>query len=117
MDDDFNTALAIANLFGYFKTINKKLDAKDTTCVEDRNAIVKTYSLFGILQHNPAEFIEKINNKRNGDIPEIVKLKAEERWIAKQKRDFATADRLRNELTELGFIIKDSKDGYEIQKI
>jgi len=117
MDDDFNTALAIANLFGYFKTINKKLEAKDNSCVEDRNAIVKTYSLFGILQHNPAEFIEKINQKRNGDIPEIVKQKAEERWVAKQNRDFATADRLRGELTELGYTIKDSKDGYEIQKM
>ena len=117
MDDDFNTALAIANLFGYFKTINKKLDSKDNSCVEDKNAIVKTYALFNILQHNPSEFIKKINNKRNGDIPEAVKQKAEERWIAKQNRDFATADRLRGELTELGFAVKDSKDGYEITRI
>lgn len=52
-----------------------------------------------------------------GDIiPTEVQELAKQRWQAKQNRDFATADELRNKITQLGFSIKDTKDGYEIVK-
>ena len=43
MDDDFNTGIAIANLYGYFKTINSKLANNDASAMADKNAIVETY--------------------------------------------------------------------------
>lgn len=52
-----------------------------------------------------------------GDIiPTEVQELAKQRWQAKQNRDFATADELRNKISQLGFSIKDTKDGYEIVK-
>ena len=50
------------------------------------------------------------------EIPQDIKLMAEERWNAKKSKDFATADTLRQRLLELGYEIKDSKEGYEILK-
>ncbi len=52
-----------------------------------------------------------------GDIiPTEVQELAKQRWQAKQNRDFATADELRNKISQLGFSVKDTKDGYEIVK-
>lgn len=52
-----------------------------------------------------------------GDIiPTEVQELAKQRWQAKQNRDFATADELRNKILGLGFTVKDTKDGYEIVK-
>lgn len=54
--------------------------------------------------------------EENTDIPDEVKQKAEARWNAKKARDFSTADALREEIDQLGFVVKDTKDGYEILK-
>ena len=53
-----------------------------------------------------------------GDIiPEQVQELAKERWTAKQNRDFAKADELRNKILQLGFTVKDTKDGYELSRV
>ena len=44
MDDDFNTALAISNLFGIFKTMQEKVLKKDLSVIEDYNAVKDTYT-------------------------------------------------------------------------
>lgn len=116
MDDDFNTSKAISNLFGYFKQINNKLKNDDETCIEDVNAIKQTYSLLGLFKHNADDFICEIDNKNNSKIPDEVINLAQERWLAKQSKDFSKADELRNKITELGYTIKDSKEGYNIIK-
>jgi cysteinyl-tRNA synthetase len=46
---------------------------------------------------------------------EVVAL-ADQRWAAKQAKDFAAADRLRQELTALGWAMLDRKDGYDLKK-
>lgn len=52
-----------------------------------------------------------------GDIiPTEVQELAKQRWQAKQNRDFASADELRNKILGLGFTVKDTKEGYEIVK-
>jgi cysteinyl-tRNA synthetase len=48
-------------------------------------------------------------------IPAAVEALAQARFAAKQQRDFATADRLRAELLELGWRVADSRDGYTLQ--
>ncbi len=114
MDDDFNTAKAIANLFGYFKTINSKLASGDMSAISDAKAIRETYALLGLFKYSPDEFLSKITKEDN--IPENIKDLAEKRWQAKQNKDWATADTLRQELFNLGYTIKDNKEGYEIIK-
>jgi cysteinyl-tRNA synthetase len=51
------------------------------------------------------------------EIPTEVTALADQRLQAKQDKNYALADELRNKITELGFQMKDTKDGYEITKI
>lgn len=49
------------------------------------------------------------------EIPEEIQKLAQERWEAKQNKDFAKADLLRNEIAKAGYSVKDNKDGYSIE--
>ncbi|MBO7219396.1 MAG: cysteine--tRNA ligase, partial [Clostridia bacterium] len=115
MDDDFNTAKALANLFGYFKEMSKKVASGDKSVVADYNAIRETYSLLGLFKKDTDTFLSLVKEDE-ADIPSNVKELAELRWTAKQNKDWANADKYRDELASLGYVIKDSKDGYEIIK-
>lgn len=55
--------------------------------------------------------------KESSDIPEEIKSLAEQRLQAKKEKNFALSDELRNKIKELGYEIKDSKEGYEIRKM
>ena len=50
------------------------------------------------------------------DVPEEIAALAEARFAAKKEKNWAEADRLRNEIAEKGYLIKDTKDGYTIEK-
>lgn len=116
MDDDFNTALALSDLFGTFKGISAKIAAGDKTAADDCAQVVKTYSILGLFKKNPADYLAEVAAKNAVEIPEEVKALAEERWNAKKSKNWARADELRAELDKLGYAVKDGKDGYEITK-
>lgn len=116
MDDDFNTARAIADLFGYFKNIQTKFAANDKSAADDVATIKHVFGLLGLFVNPSDEVIKFYENKQKSDIPQNVQNLAEERWVAKQNKDWAKADALRAELDQLGYTIKDSKEGYEITK-
>ncbi len=116
MSDDFNTALALSNLFGYFKEVKKLLAAKDGKAAVYAAQIRETYSILGFFTKNAAEFVARCAEKNEADIPETVKTLAEERWTARTNKDWAKSDELRNKLAELGYTVKDSKTGYELIK-
>lgn len=117
MDDDFNFALAISNLYGYFKNINKKLNAGDATAKSDCAQIKKTYALLGFFRKETKDYLAEYDKKNAEEIPEDVQAIAEERWQARLAKDWAKSDELRNELTLKGYAVKDSKDGYVLSKI
>ena len=116
MDDDFNTALAISNLFGLFKKIKAKLSTGDKTAADDVSQIRKTYSLIGLFQTPAKEFIGYFEAKMEKAIPDEIIAIAEQRKIARANKDWAESDRLRDEILALGYVIKDSKDGYTLSK-
>ncbi len=116
MDDDSNTALAISNLFGIFKKIKAKLSAGDKTAADDVNQVRKTYALIGLFQTPAKEFISYFESKTADSVPENVNVLAEQRWQARANKDWATSDKLRDELLSLGYVVKDSKDGYSLSK-
>ncbi len=116
MDDDFNTALALSELYGLFKTVNKKLAANDKTAADDVAQIIKTYSLLGIFKKTPSEYFAEVNAMDGEEIPEEVKQLAEKRWQAKQAKNWPEADALRTQIDALGYTIKDSKTEYQIIK-
>ena len=116
MSDDFNTALALSNLFGYAKEMKKFLAANDGKAVAYARQLQKTYSLLGVLTRKPEEYAALFATEDSG-VPAEVAAIAEERWTARQNRDWAKSDELRAKLTSLGYAVKDSKTGYELTKL
>jgi len=121
MDDDFNSALALSNLFEYFKHINNILKQKgDKVKIAKAlkniiEALQKTYgTILGIFTENPDEFLNSLKDKyvkKLGIDEKFVEDKIAERNEAKQNKNYEEADRIRNELDEKGIVLMDSKDG------
>ena len=115
MSDDFNTALALSNLFGYFKDVKKWLAQGDAKAVAYANQIRKTYALLGLFKKDAKAYASQYGEK-DSEIPQDVQAVAEERWQARLNRDWAKSDELRAKLAEMGYAVKDSKTGYELTK-
>lgn len=120
MDDDFNTALALSNLFTYFKNINNMLKQKgDKEQIANElkhttDSLKKTYgNILGIFTQEPENFIKELKNKyiQKLNIDEKYVLeKIEARKIAKQNKDYETSDNIRKELDEMGIVLMDGKE-------
>lgn len=117
MNDDINTAKVIANMFELVPVINslkdKHIEASaldsDTYAVLKKQMKAFIVDIFG-LQTTKADN----NNKLDGVLQLLINMRKD----AKQRKDFVTSDRIRNELTALGIQLKDEKDGgmsYTIQ--
>ncbi len=116
MNDDFNTALALSNLFGYFKKAKALINANDQTGADMLAQVKKTYSLLGLFTSQLDKFLLEEEKDEVSDIPSEVKAIAEERFTARKNKDWAKSDELRAKLASLGYEVKDAKDGYELIK-
>ncbi|MFP4370169.1 MAG: cysteine--tRNA ligase [Candidatus Kapaibacterium sp.] len=105
--NDLHTPKALA---AFFKFINEN-PAGDITPVSKEQALELLKELNDIF--NIWHF--ELREEKAAIPPEITEM-AEKRLEAKKARDFAEADRLRDEITASGFIITDTKDGYQIKK-
>jgi cysteinyl-tRNA synthetase len=111
LNDDMNTPITIANLFEGVRWINSIADGSETITQNDLDILKTLYKtlVFEILGLN-AESQNQAGSQLTGDlINMILNMRVE----AKAKKDFATSDRIRDELTKLGVIVKDKKDGFE----
>jgi cysteinyl-tRNA synthetase len=110
MNDDLNTPILISHLFDAAKVINQAVDGKATLTSSD---IAELKSLFDTFLFNILGMkMETGNNSgREEAYGKVVDMLLEQRAIAKANKDWATSDKIRNELTALGFEIKDTKDG------
>ena len=108
MNDDFNSPILISHLFEAVRIINSVNDGKEKinkTDLEELKYIYKTF-VFDILGFkDTAE-----DNNLTGDLIEMI---LNIRMEAKKNKDFATSDKIRDELTKKGVKIKDTKDGFE----
>lgn len=117
MRDDLNTSKAISYLFNIFKEAREKLQNNDKSVMATLNSVINTYSLLGLFKEIPENFINMVDTKSEVEIPKEIKALAEKRWQAKKDRDFALADSLREEIQSLGYLVKDTRDGYDLSKI
>lgn len=115
MDQDFNTALALANLFGYINEMTSNINKKGAIqeLVDMRYALTQVYSILGFLKQSPELVVNQIrdkyiniNNINENEIAELI----ERRKIFKSKRNYLEADLIRNELLARGITIKDTKE-------
>ena len=117
MDDDFNTAKALSDLFGWAKRMRAAIQAGDAEAARIANGVVETYALLGLFTKDPETVIAAYDTKHAVAVPDEVKALAEARFAAKKARDWATADALRAQITALGWAVKDSKEGYILSPI
>ncbi|MGN0584096.1 MAG: cysteine--tRNA ligase [Ruminococcus sp.] len=110
MDEDLNTADAVTALFELARDLNK-MSADNTVSKEQLTAGAELFDqiteVLGILY----------NRKKADEIPSEVKNLAEKRAAARKAKDFAEADRLRDEIAALGWQIKETRQGTEITKL
>ena len=112
MNDDLNTPIVIAHLFDGARMINNIIAGNDTITAEDLKDLKETFHLFcfdilGLKEENDS------NEEREVAFGKVVDMLLEQRMMAKANKDWATSDKIRNELTALGFEIKDGKEGSE----
>lgn len=116
MDDDLNTPIVIAHLFEACRLINQVNDGKATATADDIKELKELFDIFLIdilgirtdILGNGASSGEALK-----PFEDAVGLLLDIRAKAKASKDWATSDLIRNRLSEIGFDIKDTKDGYE----
>lgn len=115
MSNDFNTAVALANIFKYFdklRTFVRKHKTADARAL--KNEIIKLYNILGILQKDPQEVIDVIRNKyiKKYDIDEAkVEELLKQRSEFKKNKDYSSADAIKSQLTDMGILIFDGAEG------
>lgn len=104
INDDLNIPLALGELWSMLKQMPHSKQVYDLA--------LKMDSVFGLSLDSLLD-----NQKYSQEIPQDVQLLAQNRWQAKQNKDYVSSDALRQQILQLGYEILDKKDGYEIKKI
>lgn len=112
LNDDLNSPVAISHLFDAARLINTVKDEKGTISSADLTELKEVFQLFlfDILGLRDEASSGSDSYEAFG---KAVDLLLTIRQQAKANKDWATSDKIRNELTTLGFEIKDTKDGAE----
>jgi len=104
MDDDLNTARALAAIFDYVREINTAMDAgafKAGNLDSARGLLSRFDSVFDVLESSEHARLS----------PEEIQTAINARLAARKSRDFARADQVRQELAAKGVILEDTKEG------
>lgn len=111
LDDDLNTPLVIANLHEACRIINNANDGKVSLTQSQIDTLKQLFNIFFFdILGMKAEDADAANMK---PYQGAVDLLLEVRGNAKKNKDWATSDYIRNKLSDLGFSVKDTKDGFE----
>ncbi|WP_378186917.1 cysteine--tRNA ligase [Aquimarina sp. W85] len=110
MNDDFNSPILIAKLFDAVKFINLLKEEKASITASDLTILDTTlrgfvFDVLGLLDTN--EESSDISDKLAGTVGLLIRLRAE----ARANKDFATGDKIRDELEAMGIQLKDGRDG------
>ena len=111
MCDDLNTPIVISHLFDALRNINLVSDGKETISASDLEELISVFNLF--IEDILGLKSESEGSAGNEAYKKAIDLLLNMRLEAKQNKDWATSDKIRNELTAFGFEIKDTKDGFE----
>ena len=113
LEDDLNTAAALAAVFDLIRDVNAAIDAREISVAEAagvRQVMSDCDRVLGVISLRQAEDAEP-----PVAVEEIERL-IEERLAARRRRDFAAADSIRNDLAERGVLLEDSAGGTRWKK-
>lgn len=109
MDDDLNTADAITAVFELVRDLNT-MAADSSTSKEQLSAGASLFDeLTGVLGL-------MYNRKQDDEIPEQIQELAQQRMQARKEKNFALADELRNKISDMGYIIEETRQGTKIKR-
>lgn len=111
MNDDLNTPIVISHLFDSLRVINLVHNGKETISKADLEELQSVFQLY--LEDILGLQAENQDSTSNEAFHKAIDLLLNIRLEAKKNKDWATSDKIRDELTALGFEIKDTKDGFE----
>jgi cysteinyl-tRNA synthetase len=114
--DDLNTAVALAAAFDFLREANIAMDGgkfgrEDAAAAQE--FLAKFDEIFAVVADNDAEKLKEVGHGPSSSGLDDAQIEARigERQAARQRRDFAKSDEIREELAEHGIILEDSKDG------
>jgi cysteinyl-tRNA synthetase len=110
MDDDFNTPKAFALLHELAREINRASDKSSEEVAKLVNTLRYIGSLLGLLQSDPAEYLQSGAGEvglSNEEIDDLIKQRKE----ARKNKDFAESDRIRDLLSNKGIALEDNAEG------
>ena len=110
MDDDLNTADGVSVLFDLVRDLNTRSNDPATT----KDTLTAGAALFDELTGVLGLLY---NRKQGNEIPAQVQQLVDARTAARKAKDFAEADRLRDEIAALGYAVKETRQGVEITKL
>jgi len=110
MNDDFNSPILISHLFEAVRIINSVYDGNEKINSENLESLKSLYKTFVF---DVLGLKDDQGNESSNLTGELIELILNLRLEAKKNKDFATSDKIRNELIAKGVIIKDTKDGFE----
>jgi cysteinyl-tRNA synthetase len=106
LNDDLNTPGALGGIFTGLREASRLTGKDAAAALAGLNRILKALGI------NLPEISKEII-----DIPADIQALAEIRWAARSNKDWATSDKLRDELAEKGWTVKDGKDSYQLSEI
>lgn len=105
MDDDFNTPVAVAELFDLASAINKN---KSAVLVSQLKGLA---GVLGLLERSPQQFLQAAVGEGAQTGEDAIVAAIAQRSAAKKARDFALSDKIRAELLAAGIVLEDKPDG------
>lgn len=110
MDDDLNTADAVSAIFELVRELNIMSSNKESSkkqLEQGRDLFDELTDVLGILY----------NKKEKNEIPQEILDLVEERKAARKAKDFDKADEIRDKITQLGYSVKETRQGVEVTKL
>lgn len=111
MNDDLNSPLVIAALFDWVRIINQLYEKQQTISSPDLEKLRETVKMI------VADVLGLVDEKAAGGagdmVAPLVEMLLDIRMQAKNNKDWATSDKIRDRMTEIGIRVKDRKDGFD----
>jgi len=112
MDDDFNTAVAVAVLFDMARELNKIKNNDVELAAQLAAELKELSSVLGILQDDPDEFLKTADGTQDSGLAEqAIEALIAQRIAAKKNKDWALADKIRDDLKAQGIVLEDVATG------